>query len=83
MNLQWVLPAVTTVAFLPPAVLLASGRVPARRRSRLEPVRLRGRSLLALYLSAPANGAPRALGAGFGVVMPCSAAGLLCACRAG
>ncbi|WP_431676713.1 hypothetical protein [Kitasatospora sp. KL5] len=84
MNPQWVLPAVTTAVFLPPAALLASGRVPARWRSRLEPVRLRGLSLpglslLGLYLSAPANGVPRTLGAGFGVVLLCSAAGLLCA----
>ncbi|MDX3238578.1 hypothetical protein PV392_23390 [Streptomyces sp. ME03-5709C] len=60
---HWIGLAVFSLTLLPAGVALVVGRVPARLRPRLVPMRPRGSALLALYAVAPLNAIPRLAGA--------------------
>ncbi|MCY0944146.1 hypothetical protein [Streptomyces antarcticus] len=60
---QWIGLAVFSFTLLPIRLAMAAGRVPARLRARLAPVRVHGWALLAVYAVAPLNAIPRLAGA--------------------
>ncbi|MEU4093970.1 hypothetical protein [Streptomyces sp. NPDC026673] len=67
--------AVFSLTLLPAGLALVAGRVPARLRPRLAPMRPRGSALLALYAVAPLNAIPRLTGASEAVTLACTVAG--------
>ncbi|MGW6941776.1 hypothetical protein ACWGF3_22645 [Streptomyces xanthophaeus] len=60
---QWTGLAVFSLTLLPAGLAMAAGRVPARLRARLTPVRVHGWAILAMYAVAPLNAIPRLAGA--------------------
>ncbi|GGR81898.1 hypothetical protein GCM10010269_21340 [Streptomyces humidus] len=60
---QWIGLALFSCTLLPAGLAMAAGRVPARLRARLAPVRVHGWALLGLYAVAPLNAIPRLAGA--------------------
>ncbi|MFF0041652.1 hypothetical protein [Streptomyces mirabilis] len=63
MTWQWIGLTVFSLTLLPAGLAMAAGWAPARWRTRLTPVRVRGWAILALYAAAPLNAIPRLAGA--------------------